>query len=172
MLFLTGVGSMDAITLLKHQHREVEKLFKQFKQAGDEDARLRMKVFTSIADKLAAHCAIEEKIFYPSVYVGDTADKLHEAVEEHLGAKRLIADLLDMQAEDPQFKAKVSVLEEMINHHVEEEESSLFKTVRKLLTRDELTRLGKEMEAMFDQLLQTEPRLQVPDETSEAPPLE
>ncbi len=163
---------MDAIKLLKQQHREVEQLFKQFKQAGEAETGLRMELFTRIADTLAAHCAIEEKIFYPSVYVGPTADKLHEAVEEHLGAKRLIADLLDMQAEDPPFKAKVSVLEEMISHHVEEEESSLFKTVRKLLTRDELNRLGDEMKTMFDQLLQTEPRLQVPAETAEAPPLE
>lgn len=131
-----------------------------------------MKLFTRIADNLAGHCAIEEKIFYPSVYVGPTADKLHEAVEEHLGAKRLIADLLDMRPEEPQFKAKVSVLEEMIRHHVEEEESSLFKSVRQILTRSELLSLGEQMEEMFDQLLQTEPRLQVPTETAEAPPLE
>ena len=160
---------MDAIKLLKQQHREVESLFEKFEKAGEG---MRMELFTRIADNLAAHCAIEEKIFYPSVYVDQTEDELREAVEEHLGAKRLIADLLDMEAADAQFVAKVSVLKEMILHHVKEEEGELFKQVRKLLTRAELNVLGEQMEAMFDNLIQTEPRKKVPSETDEAPPLE
>lgn len=161
---------MDAIKLLKQQHREVEKLFAQFEKAETDDAR--EELFTRIADNLAAHCLIEEKIFYPSVYVGPTEDKLKEAVEEHLGAKRLISDLLDMEASDTQFTAKVKVLEEMIKHHVEEEESELFKQVRKLLTRAELTSLGEQMQALFAEVIQTEPRLQVPAQTDEAPTLQ
>ena len=121
---------MDAITLLKQQHREVEELFEQFEKAceSDQDEDVRMELFTRIADNLAAHCAIEEKIFYPSVYVDDTQDKLREAVEEHLSAKRVIADLLDMSPMDAQFKAKMSVLKEEILHHVEEEEGCLLYT--------------------------------------------
>jgi len=169
-----GGRCMDAITLLKKQHREVEDLFEKFEKACDSgsDDEVLMDLFARIADNLAAHCAIEEKIFYPSVYVGDTADKLHEAVEEHLSAKRVIADLLDMQPSDAQFKAKMSVLKEEILHHVEEEESDLFKRVRKMLTRGELTAMGDQLQAQFDALIQTEPRMQVPRETAEAPPLE
>nr|AYM53196.1 cation-binding protein [Melittangium boletus] len=164
---------MDAITLLKQQHREVEDLFEKFEKACDSgrDDAVLMELFARIADNLAAHCAIEEKIFYPSVYVDDTADKLREAVEEHLSAKRVIADLLDMQPSDERFKAKMSVLKEEILHHVEEEESSLFKRVRKMLTRSELTVLGEQLQAEFDSLIQTEPRRLVPQETAEAPPL-
>ena len=165
---------MDAITLLKQQHREVEELFEQFEKAceSDQDEDVRMELFTRIADNLAAHCAIEEKIFYPSVYVDDTQDKLREAVEEHLSAKRVIADLLDMSPMDAQFKAKMSVLKEEILHHVEEEEGELFKSVRQMLTRGELSELGEQMRLEFDALLQTEPRRQVPAETAEAPALD
>src|SRR3712207_1728016 len=119
---------MDAIKLLEQQHREVESLFEKFESATDADAK--MELFTLIADALTAHVSIEEKIFYPSVYVGPTADKLREAVEEHLSAKRVIADLLDMDAADEQFAAKMKVLQELVEHHVEEEEDDLFKSVR------------------------------------------
>ncbi len=164
---------MDAIRLLKQQHREVEKLFEQFEKAceSDQDEEVRLELFTRIADNLAAHCAIEEKIFYPSVYVDDTEDKLREAVEEHLSAKRVIADLLDMSPMDAQFKAKMSVLKEEILHHVEEEEGELFKSVRQMLTRGELSELGEQMRLEFDALLQTGPRQQVPSETADAPAL-
>jgi len=165
---------MDAIALLKQQHREVEGLFEEFEKAlkaGSDEETLR-DVFARIADNLAAHCSIEERIFYPSVYVGDTEDKLHEAVEEHLGAKRLIADLLDLSPADASFKAKMSVLKEQIEHHVEEEESDLFKSVRAMLTRQELVTLGEQMRLEFDALIQTGPREQVPEETDEAPSLE
>jgi hemerythrin-like domain-containing protein len=165
---------MDAIRLLKQQHREVEELFEQFEKAceSDQGEEVRLELFTRIADNLAAHCAIEEKIFYPSVYVDDTEDKLREAVEEHLSAKRVIADLLDMSPMDAQFKAKMSVLKEEILHHVEEEEGELFKSVRQMLTRGELSELGEQMRLEFDALLQTEPRQQVPSETAEAPALD
>jgi iron-sulfur cluster repair protein YtfE (RIC family) len=164
---------MDAITLLKQQHREVEELFKQFEEAseGEPDVELLQELFARIADNLAAHCAIEEKIFYPSVYVGDTADTLHEAVEEHLSAKRLIADLLDLEPLDPQFKAKMSVLKEEIHHHVQEEEEELFPQVRKMLKRPELQAMGEELQAQFEALLQSEPRRDVPEQIDEAAPL-
>jgi hemerythrin superfamily protein len=160
---------MDAIELLKQQHREVEELFEKFEKAGKDD--IRMELFTRIADNLAAHATIEEKLFYPSVYVGPTADKLQEAVEEHLSAKRVIADLLDMEPSDEQFKAKVKVLQELVEHHVEEEEKDLFKSVKKLMTKEELATIGEQMEVMFAELIQSEPRMQIPRETDEAAPL-
>jgi hemerythrin superfamily protein len=163
---------MDAIELLKQQHREVEELFEKFEKAGEgKGEQVLMDLFARIADNLAAHASIEEKLFYPSVYVGPTADKLQEAVEEHLSAKRVIADLLDMEPSDTQFKAKMKVLQELVEHHVEEEEKQLFKDVRKLLAKEELATIGEQMELMFTELIQTEPRMQVPRETGEAAPL-
>jgi hemerythrin superfamily protein len=160
---------MDAIKLLEQQHREVESLFEKFESAEDADAK--MELFTLIADALTAHVSIEEKIFYPSVYVGPTADKLREAVEEHLSAKRVIADLLDMEASDAQFTAKMKVLQELVEHHVEEEEEDLFPSVRKLMAKQELEVMGEQMEASYEELIQAEPRNQVPSETDEAAPL-
>jgi hemerythrin superfamily protein len=162
---------MDAIELLTRQHKEVEDLFQKFEKAIEKGDASAMDLFARIADNLAAHATIEEKIFYPNVYVGPTADKLQEAVEEHLSAKRVIADLLDMDPSNAQFKAKMKVLHELIEHHVEEEEGDLFKSVKKLLTKEELALLGEQLEMMFSELIQTEPRLQVPGETDEAAPL-
>ncbi|ATB39182.1 hemerythrin [Cystobacter fuscus] len=162
---------MDAIELLTQQHREVEELFEKFEKTGEGKEELLRALFVRIADNLAAHATIEEKLFYPSVYVGPTADKLQEAVEEHLSAKRVIADLLDMEPSDAQFRAKVKVLQDLVEHHVEEEEKDLFKQVKKLLTKEELSVMGEQLEAMFSELIQTQPRMQVPREIGEAAPL-
>ena len=159
---------MDAITLLKQQHREVEDLFEEYEDAEESE---KAQLLAQLADKLAAHATIEEKIFYPAVYVGELKDLLKEAVEEHLSAKRVIADLLEMTPSDENFDAKVKVLKEQIEHHVEEEEGELFSKVKKTLSKMELDALGEEMEMMFETLLPSEPRKDVPAETAEAPPL-
>ena len=160
---------MEATKLLKEQHEEVKDLFKKF-EAAEEDSE-KQELFEQIADDFAAHGEIEEKIFYPAVYVGDLKDKLQEAVEEHLAAKRVVADLLKMEPSDEQFDAKMRVLKELIEHHVEEEEGELFPLVKKSFGREELDTLGEQMELMFEQLKQDEPREQVPSETDHAPPL-
>ena len=162
---------MDAIELLKQQHREVEELFEKFEKAGEGKPEVMMELFARIADNLAAHATIEEKLFYPSVYVGPTMEKLQHAVEEHLSAKRVMADLLDMDPLDAQFKPKVAVLKELIEHHVKEEEKELFIGVKKLMTKEELAVIGEQMEVMFSELIQSEPRMQIPAETDEAAPL-
>jgi chemotaxis methyl-accepting protein methylase len=161
---------MDALKLLKEQHDEVKELLKECTSEETAEER-KMELFEEIADNLAAHAQIEEKIFYPAAYIGELKDLLKEAVEEHLSAKRVLADLLEMDASDENFDAKVKVLKEQIEHHVEEEEGDLFKKVRKALTKDELEVLGTEMETMFETLIQGEPRKEVPAETGEAAPL-
>jgi len=160
---------MDATKLLKSQHAEVKALFKKYESARSSDQK--QTLFEQIADALAGHCTIEEKIFYPSVYVGTLAELLEDAVEEHLGAKRVIADLLAMKAGDDQFDAKMTVLQEQIEHHVEEEEGSLFPKVEKNFPAEELSALGDQMKALFDELEQGEPRMNVPGETGTAAPL-
>jgi iron-sulfur cluster repair protein YtfE (RIC family) len=160
---------MDATRLLKAQHAEVKEAFEQYENAQAINQKLQL--FQKIADALAAHATIEERIFYPAVYVGELKDQLQEAVEEHLAAKRVIADLLEMSPENEQFDAKMKVLKEEIEHHVEEEEGELFPKVEKAFPEQERVALGDEMQALFEELSQEEPRNEVPSETDQAAPL-
>ncbi|MGZ6124120.1 MAG: hemerythrin domain-containing protein [Myxococcales bacterium] len=161
---------MNAIELLKHQHEEAKKLFGQIEAAGDEE---KAALFEQLADALAVHATIEEKHFYPATRNARTEELLQEAVEEHLSVKRLIADLLEMSPEDAQFDAKVTVLKEQVEHHVEEEEGELFPKVKKMLGEDELEDLGVVMEDTAEDLKSAgAPRESVPAETGAAAPLE
>ena len=159
---------MEATQLLKQQHQEVKKLFEQYESAEESE---KQELFEQIADDFAAHGAIEEKIFYPAVFVGPLQEKLREAVEEHLACKRLISDLLTMEPSDEQFDAKMKVLQELIDHHVEEEEGDLFIVVRQNFAREELEALGVQMKQMFDELQESGPRDEIPSETDHVPPL-
>ena len=160
---------MNAIELLKQQHKEVKGLFKKIEKAEGEE---KQELFDAIADELAVHAAIEEKHFYPASKSARTEDELREAVEEHLSVKRVIADLLECEPSDPQFDPKIQVLIEQVEHHVEEEEEELFPKVEKLLSADELDDLGLVMEEMAEELKEEgEPRTAVPGETGEAAPL-
>jgi hemerythrin superfamily protein len=111
---------LDAIALLKADHRQVEEWFSKFEKANKSR---KQQLAASICDALTVHTEIEEEIFYPA-FLQATGDKdlHHEAVVEHDGAKKLIAQIQDMSAEDDYFDAKVTVLSEMIKHHVKEEE--------------------------------------------------
>jgi len=155
---------MNAIDLLKSQHREVSKLFSKIEKT--EDASDKSELFNEIADKLAVHAAIEEHHFYPAVKAKRTEDILLESLEEHLGIKRVIADLMEVDAEDETFDAKVKVLKEQVEHHVEEEESDLFPKVKRLFDKDQLEAMGQEMSAEQAELeAEGEPRRSVPSET-------
>lgn len=162
---------MHALELLKQQHEEVSKLFKKYEKLADHDDEERQELFEQIADRLGAHAKIEELYFYPAMKKDDTEDDLREAVEEHLVVKRLIADLISMDAADEEFDAKMKVLQENVEHHVEEEEKDLFKSARKLLSKEQLEDLGIQMEEEFDTLMEGEPRMEVPEETDRAAPI-
>ena len=161
---------MDAITLLTEQHEEVDSLVETLEGNGSKSDK--QDAFADLANKLAAHATIEEKIFYPAVMAKQTEDLLRESVEEHLSIKRVLADLLAIDLDDEQFEAKLSVLKEQLEHHAhEEEEDDLFPRVRKLFSKEELEGLGNDMVAMFETLLEGEPSASVPAETAEAAPL-
>jgi hemerythrin superfamily protein len=157
---------MDALELLKSQHEEVKSLFKEIEKTEDEDDKLAL--FEELADSFAAHATIEEKIFYPAAYASATQELLNEAVEEHLAAKRTLADLLEMSPDDEQFEAKVKVLQEQIDHHVQEEEGELFPKVRDELDAPQLEALGAQMEEMFEAEMEESPAEKVPTETKKA----
>jgi len=134
--------------------------------------RTRRSLFsTELADNLAAHATIEEKIFYPPAYAKQTKEMLTEAVEEDLAMKRLIADLLDLLPEHDNFDAKVKVLKEQVEHHVEEEESELLEAARKDMGAAELDTLGTAMKQLFDAQMDESPSDAVPEQTLEAAPM-
>ena len=110
----------DAIALLKADHREVEGLFKKFQNASGQERKWLLA--QQICNELKIHSMIEEEIFYPT-FEGQIDDDLyHEAYVEHDGAKVLINDIMASGGEGEFFEAKVTVLCEEIQHHVQEEE--------------------------------------------------
>ncbi len=162
---------MDAIELLKRQHRFVEDLLSQIEQEG-EDEEEKLELVQELADNIAAHTAIEEQIFYPAVYGDDTRDLLEEALEEHLALKRLIVDLVTIDSSDAEFEAKVEVLKERVAHHVEEEERELFPKVTAELSSSYLVSMGTEMEALFDEMMGDDPSAHISEEIERAAALE
>jgi hemerythrin superfamily protein len=163
-------STIDALDVLADQHQEVTQLMEDL--AETDDPVDRMELFRELADKLAAHATIEEKLFYPAVLEDDTRAQLLEATEEHLAIKRTLADMLALDVDDEYFAAKLVVLrDEVIHHAYDEEEDKLFPIVREMLSTDELEALGGELLSMFEELLEREPRQQVPDETLQAAPL-
>jgi hypothetical protein len=141
---------MKPTDLLRKQHREVKGLFK--KMEGTENPRMRRQLLNEIAHNLEAHTLIEEEIFYPAIRGLDTQkaeEMVLEAYEEHHVVKLVLAELPRVNPEDERFEAKMTVLSELIEHHVEEEEKEMFKLAQKL-GKDELAVLGEQMEERFE----------------------
>ena len=113
----------DAINLLKADHRKVEQLFKDFEKAKEDDGR-KQQIAMQICNELKVHTRIEEEIFYPESreFLKDE-DIVNEAIVEHQAAKDLIAQIEGMEPSDEMYDAKVTVLQEEIEHHVKEEEA-------------------------------------------------
>lgn len=139
---------MKATSLLEKQHRKVESLFKQLESGKSEPAPL----LAELANELAAHMAIEQESFYPAVRQVKE-DLILESYEEHAIAELALKRLLATDPEDISFKARVTTLKELIQHHVEEEEEELFPKVEEAIDEKRLTELGKEMKAEFEQRL-------------------
>ena len=112
----------DAVALLKADHRKVEELFEKFKEGETEGNEA---LVLEICTELSVHTMIEEEIFYPACQKAiEDEDLISEAYVEHDGAKVLIGELMDSEADDDFYDAKVMVLSEMIKHHVGEEEKA------------------------------------------------
>ena len=144
-------SKVDAISLLKADHRQVETWFEQFEKSRS-DAK-KKDLATKICNALTVHTEIEEEIFYPA-FLEATEDKdmHHEAEVEHDGAKKLIKEIQASGPEDDYYDAKVKVLSEMIKHHVKEEEQreGMFAEARD--SAMDLKELGERMLARKQQL--------------------
>jgi hypothetical protein len=142
---MSEVTSMDPTQLLKKQHREVESLFKKVeKSESPEEAR---RLIEEIRANLELHMRIEEDMFYPAVRElpqKKAEEMVLEAYEEHGVVKLVLERLPEADPEDERFHAKMTVLLELIKHHVEEEEKEMFKLAKKL-DEDDLEELGERM---------------------------
>ena len=137
---------MDAITLLKNDHRKVEKIFSQIEKGSGD----REQLFTELVNELTVHAEIEEKLFYPAVKnAKQTHDIVLESFEEHKQVKMVLADLAKADKKTEHWLAGLKVLMEDVQHHVGEEENELFPKVKdKVLSEQELKDLGMRMEEM------------------------
>ena len=143
---------MDAISLLKADHKKVEALFKQVAELSDRAHQSRAKLFEEIDHELTVHAKVEETIFYPALKAKtklntEPSDEVFEAYEEHANVKAMIGKLEGLAPSDETYNAKLQVLMELVKHHVKEEETEMFKQARQLLSESDLEELGEQMKA-------------------------
>jgi hypothetical protein len=133
----------DAIALLQAELRDIEGLFQLLEQAADVDRRRQL--FERIADRLAIRAHLEERHFYPAVKEKRTKDAVLSSLHEHLGIKRILAELWTTAPDHPRFEATMKVLRQQVKHHAHEEETDLFPTVRAILPTPELVAIADEL---------------------------
>jgi hemerythrin-like domain-containing protein len=135
---------MDAFNLLKADHRKVEELFARLESTS---GKKKLDVFAQIKTELDLHAHLEEKIFYPALEKPtETRDIILEAYEEHKQVKTLLRELSRAKNADEEWQAKAKVLQENVEHHVQEEETELFKKARRALSKEEVEELGQQLE--------------------------
>lgn len=139
---------MDAIVLLKDDHKTVEKLFKEFEKAGDGAYGEKRRIVDQVIEELTVHAVIEEQVFYPAAREAapDTTDHVLESIEEHHVVVWMLSELAGLDPKDERFDAKMAVLMENVRHHVQEEEKDWFPEVRKAMGRNRLVELGERLE--------------------------
>lgn len=153
---------MHALSLLKADHRTVESLFDEILATNAKSKK--QTLIKKIIKELSIHAAIEEQVFYPAVRdaVKDAKDEVLEALEEHHIVKWVLSELEGMSPEMERFDAKVKVLCENVTHHVKEEETKLFKMVRRNMDKEALDELGRALEAA-KRVAPTRPHPRAPD---------
>jgi hemerythrin superfamily protein len=140
--------STDAIVLLKQDHAQFRKLFRRFEGLGDRAVATKTKVVHDIISALTVHTYLENEVMYPEVrrLVPELDQDILESYEEHHLADVLCTELTALTPQDEHFQAKVTVLIEVVEHHVDEEENDWFPKVREALTRTQLQSIGAQMQ--------------------------
>jgi hemerythrin superfamily protein len=148
----------DATVLLQRDHADVKKLFRQYEKLADNEAdgQERQALAMQICQMLTVHATIEEEIFYPAAREAEVEeDMLDEAEVEHASAKDLIAQIQSMSPDDDLYDAKVTVLGEYIEHHVQEEEGEMFPKCRRAMM--DLAGLAEQLAQRKSELMAEEP---------------
>jgi iron-sulfur cluster repair protein YtfE (RIC family) len=139
---------MDAFELLKKDHEKVSGIFEKLAPTTERGVKTREELFTQLKQELDIHSQIEEQILYPVLKEAEeTRDITLEAFEEHNVVKTLLAELDELPKDDETWEAKLTVLKENVEHHVEEEEGEMFKKARKVLSSEQVEEMGARMEA-------------------------
>jgi hemerythrin superfamily protein len=166
----TTRGHADAITLLTADHKAVKTMFKQFAALQETGtANEKLELVQRLCTALTIHAKIEEEIFYPAVRQAiDDDDLMDEADVEHASAKALIAQLQRARPSDDHYDAKVTVLGELIDHHVKEEETEMFPKAKKAI---DTAAVGAELEARQEELKQSPGMSKPPPPPRESAPM-
>jgi hemerythrin-like domain-containing protein len=140
--------SMNAFTLLKADHQKVAGILEKIESTTERATKGREELFAQLKSELEVHTRIEETILYPALEeYEETRDIALEAYEEHAVVKQLLEDLDSSDKADEHWTAKFTVLKENIEHHVEEEEGEMFTKARKVLSEEDINKLGERLEA-------------------------
>ena len=139
--------STDAIVLLKADHKEIRKVFRDFQKAGEDATVRKGQLVAKMIELLTVHTYIENEVMYPEVrrLLPEVEDDVLESYEEHHVADVLVMELFAMSSDAERFDAKTTVLIENVTHHIEEEEEEWFPKVRDGLGRKQLQELGEKM---------------------------
>ncbi len=138
----------DAIVLLKDDHKEIRRLFREFQHTGDKATKKKARLVEQIIERLTVHTYLENEVMYPEVraLLPELEDDVLESYEEHHVADVLCVELSAMAPDAEHFDAKTTVLIESVSHHIEEEEQDWFPKVRAGLGRKQLQDIGAKLE--------------------------
>ena len=145
---------MDAMSLLKEDHRKVKKMLAELESTTERGVKTREELFTRVKRELVVHEAIEEEIFYPALKEHPKTKEIAlEGYEEHHVADTVMAEIEGVAYDDETWSAKFKVMKENLEHHIEEEEGEMFKQARQVFDQDELAQLGESMKARKEDLI-------------------
>jgi hemerythrin-like domain-containing protein len=143
---------MNAIELLKADHKKVKDILSQLSESTDRASKKRAELVAKLEMEITIHTKLEEEILYPAYKEagGKEQEKMYyEAKEEHRTVDSLVLpDLKATETTTPEFAGRAKVVKELLEHHIEEEETEMFPEARKLLGNAKLEELGEQMEAM------------------------
>jgi len=150
---------MDAFDFIKQDHDRFREMFKEFGNAGDRAYKTKLDIANALFDELAAHETMEEEMLYPAIREDasrDGKEMILEGFEEHHVADEIIEELKELDPEAENYDAKFKVLQENVEHHLEEEELELFPEARKVLG-DRAEEIGEKLEARKKELMKGDP---------------
>jgi hemerythrin-like domain-containing protein len=144
---------MNAFELLKQDREKVSGIFEKLEPTTERALKTRQELFEKLRNELEIHTKIEETIFYPVLKeAAETRDITMEAFEEHNVVKSLLEEMSAISVDSEEWTAKLTVLKENVEHHVEEEEGEMFKSARQVLSKEQIEELGARMEAQKKRL--------------------
>jgi hemerythrin-like domain-containing protein len=146
---------MNALTLLKRDHAALKEIMRELDRTTDRGVKTRQELFTKVKRELEVHEAIEEEIFYPTLKRHPKAKEIVlEGFEEHHVVNGIVAELGAVPFDDETWGAKLTVMKENVEHHIDEEENEMFSKARQVLDEEDLAEIGARMQARKDELME------------------